>query len=143
MKVAVDSDVIKYIVPKGFIAVDGTSLTICDVHRSQDGSNWFTFMMVAHTQQNVIIPKKEIGELVNIEVDVLAKMVERSVAGTLERIERNSQSLQSLVTEKESLVRSLEATIEEHKLKFVEHDMTINNLLNRLDQLQQLINKNS
>ena len=37
-------------------------------------------MLVAHTQQHVIFPLKEIGDAVNIEVDVLAKMVERSVA---------------------------------------------------------------
>jgi uncharacterized protein YceH (UPF0502 family) len=36
---------------------------------------------VAHTQQNVIIPAKAPGERVNIEVDVLAKMVERSLQG--------------------------------------------------------------
>ena len=45
--------------PKGFVCVDGTSLTICEVNVEQ---SWFTFMLVAHTQQNVIIPKKTIGE---------------------------------------------------------------------------------
>jgi len=58
----------KYIVPKGFIAVDGTSLTICDVNQNE---NWFTFMLVSHTQQKVIIPKKSIGDFVNIEVKIL------------------------------------------------------------------------
>ena len=32
VKVAVSADIIKYIVPKGFICIDGTSLTVCDVH---------------------------------------------------------------------------------------------------------------
>jgi riboflavin synthase len=45
----------------GFICVDGTSLTICEV----DYDNfWFTFMLVPHTQQSVILPNKEIGDQV-------------------------------------------------------------------------------
>jgi riboflavin synthase len=80
VKVRVPHDMIKYIVPKGFICIDGTSLTICEVDSRQD-SSWFTFMLVAHTQQSVIIPHKAVGERVNVEVDVLAKMVERSLTG--------------------------------------------------------------
>lgn len=37
----------RYIVPKGFIAVDGTSLTVCEVDNEEC---WFTFMLVAYTQ---------------------------------------------------------------------------------------------
>lgn len=59
MKIHVPQANIKYIVPKGFICVDGTSLTICDVDAV---AATFTFMLVAHTQQNVIIPNKAIGE---------------------------------------------------------------------------------
>ena len=80
VKVKVPQEFITYIVPKGFVCVDGTSLTICEVDARPDAS-WFTFMLVAHTQQSVIIPAKAAGERVNIEVDVLAKMVERSLQG--------------------------------------------------------------
>jgi len=80
VKVKVPQEFIPYIVPKGFVCVDGTSLTICEVDARPEAS-WFTFMLVAHTQQNVIIPAKAPGERVNIEVDVLAKMVERSLQG--------------------------------------------------------------
>jgi Lumazine binding domain len=59
MQIHVPQANIKYIVPKGFICVDGTSLTICDVDAV---ASTFTFMLVAHTQQNVIIPNKAIGE---------------------------------------------------------------------------------
>lgn len=40
----------RYIVPKGFIAVDGTSLTVCEVDSEEC---WFTFMLVAYTQVSV------------------------------------------------------------------------------------------
>jgi riboflavin synthase len=59
MQIQVPEGNIKYIVPKGFICVDGTSLTICDVDAV---ASTFTFMLVAHTQQNVIIPNKAIGD---------------------------------------------------------------------------------
>mmetsp|Transcript_13786 Transcript_13786/g.18856 ORF Transcript_13786/g.18856 Transcript_13786/m.18856 type:complete len:86 (+) Transcript_13786:435-692(+) len=41
-------------------------------------------MLIAHTQQHVVLPSKPIGEEVNIEVDVLAKMVENSLTGATE-----------------------------------------------------------
>ena len=46
-----------YIVPKGFIAVDGTSLTVCEVDYTE---GWFNFMLVAYTQQKIIIPNKPV-----------------------------------------------------------------------------------
>lgn len=78
VKVAVDREYARYVVPKGFISIDGTSLTICDVGSDANG-HWFTFMLIAHTQKHVIIPSKEVGDHVNLEFDVLAKMVERSM----------------------------------------------------------------
>jgi riboflavin synthase len=99
VKVRVPSEFIKYIVPKGFICVDGTSLTVCDVSTVPD--TWFTFMLIAHTQQHVIIPSKDVGDLVNIEVDVLAKMVETSLAGATSNLENKIQILSSRVNELE------------------------------------------
>lgn len=73
-----------YIVPKGFIAIDGTSLTVCDVDHAQ---GTFNFMLIAFTQQKVIIPKKAVGDAVNLEVDVIAKYVEQSLAAVVARVE--------------------------------------------------------
>ncbi|EGD76857.1 riboflavin synthase [Salpingoeca rosetta] len=63
----------KYIVPKGFIAVDGTSLTVVDVDREQ---STFSFMLIPHTQSAVVLPRRLVGHQVNLEVDVTAKYVE-------------------------------------------------------------------
>lgn len=109
IKVEVPEEYIKYIVPKGFIAVDGTSLTICEV-----GKTFFTFMLVPHTQQNVVIPSKSIGDLVNIEVDVLAKLAENSFSKYIDSklftslINENAR-LQQTVAELDSRLRVLEA----------------------------------
>ena len=84
-----------YIVPKGFIAIDGTSLTVCNVNNAE---GWFDFMLVAYTQQHIIVPNKAVGDKVNIEVDVTAKYVEKSMAalvGRVEELEREVASLKS------------------------------------------------
>ncbi|MCL7021853.1 hypothetical protein MKW94_000179 [Papaver nudicaule] len=74
VKVKTPPEVLKFLVPKGFIAVDGTSLTVCKVF---DDEECFNFMLVAYTQQNVVIPLKKVGQKVNLEVDILGKYVER------------------------------------------------------------------
>ena len=62
----------KYVVEKGYITLDGTSLTVVDV-----GDDIFTVTLVAYTQAHIILPTKAIGDKMNIEVDVLGKYVER------------------------------------------------------------------
>ena len=59
---------------------------------------WFDFMLVAYTQQHIVVPKKAPGDKVNIEVDVTAKYVEKSMAalvGRVEELEREVASLKS------------------------------------------------
>ncbi|XWS59258.1 hypothetical protein CRYUN_Cryun08bG0105700 [Craigia yunnanensis] len=74
IKVKVDKSLLKFVVPKRFIAVDGTSLTVMDVIEEE---LCFNFMLVAYTQQKVVIPLKEVGQKVNLVVDILGKYVER------------------------------------------------------------------
>ncbi|KAJ1668679.1 Riboflavin synthase alpha chain [Coemansia sp. RSA 1813] len=75
-----DPQYMRYVVPKGFIAIDGTSLTVCDVN---DQESWFTIMLVAYTQSHVVLPTKKIGDAVNIEVDMLGKYVEKITTSIL------------------------------------------------------------
>lgn len=72
--VQADPQIMRYIVSKGYIALDGVSLTIVDVD-----SDWFTVQLVAYTQQRITLPQKQIGDAINIEVDVLGKYVEKLV----------------------------------------------------------------
>ncbi|KAL3574400.1 hypothetical protein D5086_025013 [Populus alba] len=73
IKVKTEKGLLKYIVPKGFIAVDGTSLTVVDVFEEE---GCFNFMLVSYTQQKIVVPLKEVGQKVNLEVDILGKYVE-------------------------------------------------------------------
>lgn len=61
-----------YIVKKGYIAIDGMSLTICD-----EGKDWFEIMLIPHTLSVTIAKNYRIGSLVNIEVDVFARYMEK------------------------------------------------------------------
>jgi riboflavin synthase len=67
---------LRYIVPKGYIAVDGTSLTVIDALPDR-----FTFMLIAYTQRQIVLPSRPIGSRVNLEVDILAKYAEKFMAG--------------------------------------------------------------
>lgn len=149
-----------------YIAIDGTSLTVCEVNRevrfralvvlsdlriltltclayTQEG--WFTFMLIAYTQKHIIIPKKQVGDKVrvrpcergstgcvvlgaekggiqgprrdpihpfitfldshdkqvNLEVDVLAKYVERSVGPIIDQLRGEIGALQARVAQLE------------------------------------------
>jgi len=79
----VPMELMSYIVEKGYIAVDGTSLTVTAV---DVGEQWFEFMLIAHTQKAIIVPLKEIGQKVNLEVDVMAKYATESVRTTQQAV---------------------------------------------------------
>lgn len=65
-------ELMRYIVTKGFIAVNGTSLTVVDV-----GADWFTVALIHYTREHVAFLDGGVGAPVNFEVDVLAKYVEK------------------------------------------------------------------
>ena len=66
----------RYVVEKGFIAVDGVSLTV--VHCDEAG---FSVTVIPHTRDHTIFGSRKVGDAVNIEIDILAKYVERLTAG--------------------------------------------------------------
>lgn len=74
--------VLKYIVEKGYVTLDGASLTITKVN---DAEGWFEIMLIAYTQERIVTAAKREGEDVNVEVDQVGKYVEKSVVGYLER----------------------------------------------------------
>ena len=65
-------EVMRYVVPKGFIAVDGVSLTVVE----RDDSS-FTVSLVPHTLANTILGRYRVGDRVNLEADIIGKYVER------------------------------------------------------------------
>ncbi|GAB7349665.1 hypothetical protein MBLNU459_g0339t1 [Dothideomycetes sp. NU459] len=77
-----DKTVLRYIVEKGYVTLDGASLTITAVEDGDRG--WWEVMLIAYTQEKVVMGKKNEGDDVNVEVDIVGKYVEKSVAGYFE-----------------------------------------------------------
>ncbi|KAK6934273.1 Lumazine-binding domain [Dillenia turbinata] len=87
IKVKTSPEILKYIVTKGYIAVDGTSLTVVKVF---DVENCFNFMLVAYTQQKVCCSFEESwneGELGGFQ-DCWARMVKTAFIGCLNYFEK-------------------------------------------------------
>jgi riboflavin synthase len=61
----------RYIVEKGFVAVDGISLTVV-----KRGVSSFTLAVIPYTLNNTNLPSLSVGDWVNLEADILAKYVE-------------------------------------------------------------------
>ena len=85
----VPSRLLPYLVKKGFVAVDGVSLTI--VETDELG---FSVTLVPHTQDHVVFGRAAPGYVANVEVDVMAKFVERAVAARLAALEARVAELE-------------------------------------------------
>jgi riboflavin synthase len=72
LRVEMPPDLARYVVEKGSITVDGVSLTVTGI-----GTDWFEFVLIPHTLEVTTLGRRGIGEHVNLEVDVIAKYVER------------------------------------------------------------------
>jgi riboflavin synthase len=75
LEIAYPPELERYIVPKGSIAIDGVSLTVVDNRKGM-----FTISLIPYTLQHTTIGDLRIGDSVNLEVDILAKYVEKSFA---------------------------------------------------------------
>ena len=69
---------IPYCVTKGFICLDGVSLTLTHVGKDKEtGQGTISVMLIEYTREKVTLGKKRVGDKVNVEVDVVAKQVAR------------------------------------------------------------------
>ena len=71
-------EIVRYLVPKGSISVDGVSLTVVNV-----GADWFDVWLIPHTLDMTLLTQKPVGATVNLEADILAKYVARAVEASL------------------------------------------------------------
>ena len=73
----VSSDLAPFLAPKGSITVDGVSLTVNEVVDAEDGSTHFAVNIIPHTQAVTTLADLAQGSAVNIEIDVLARYLQR------------------------------------------------------------------
>ncbi|WP_338835810.1 riboflavin synthase [Neomoorella thermoacetica] len=84
----------RYIAPKGSLALDGTSLTVITVTGNQ-----VTVGLIPHTARNTILGDKGPGDRVNIEVDLLARYLERLLNPPVEEPARQGLTLEFLASQ--------------------------------------------
>lgn len=72
--IIVEDGLIRYIVEKGSVAIDGISLTIANVNESS-----FSVSIIPHTSQETTLSHRLVGDIVNIENDVIGKYVEKLI----------------------------------------------------------------
>jgi riboflavin synthase len=94
-----DAAVLRYVVEKGFVAVDGASLTVTAVEdpdaRGEGG--WWEVMLVAYTQSRIVTAEKKVGDTVNVEVDMVGKYVEKNVKAWFDGQEGGSKALELVI----------------------------------------------
>jgi len=71
---ALDADLAPYVVEKGSITIDGISLTVASLSEDE-----LSIAVIPHTAEVTTLGKRSVGDKVNVEVDVLAKYVERQL----------------------------------------------------------------
>jgi len=72
MRFSLPQEIARYVVEKGSITVDGVSLTVVDAER-----DWFSVSLIPTTLQMTTLGDRKVGDRVNLEVDAIAKYVER------------------------------------------------------------------
>ena len=85
VRISLPASISRYVVHKGSIAVDGISLTVSALGPppadGPDGDTWFEVCLIPETLKRTTMGARAPGEVVNLEVDVIAKYVERLLSG--------------------------------------------------------------
>lgn len=73
--IEIPSDLNKYLINKGSVTIDGISLTVFGINKQK-----LIISLIPHTVEHTVLGKKVVGDLVNLECDLLAKHVEKQLA---------------------------------------------------------------
>ncbi len=80
-EIGVEREFMRYIVEKGSIAIDGISLTVNAV-----GDGWFNVAIIPHTAQITTMGLRNIGDRVNIELDIIGKYIEKMLSPWIDKL---------------------------------------------------------
>jgi riboflavin synthase len=81
VRISLPAAISRYVVHKGSIAVDGVSLTVSALSPPDTGDSWFEVSLIPETLKRTTLGTRQPGDPVNLEVDVIAKYVERLLNG--------------------------------------------------------------
>ena len=92
LRFSLPADLARYLVEKGSITVDGVSLTVVEVVDGAAGADaWFSVSLIPTTLTDTTLGSRMPGDRVNLEVDVLAKYVERLLAAQMNTAQQGDQ----------------------------------------------------
>lgn len=85
-QIAAEDSVMHYIVEKGSVAIDGISLTVAKAEQ-----NSFFVSVIPHTREKTVLSRKKVGDIVNLENDVVGKYVEKLFHTPMDSERKKSQ----------------------------------------------------
>ncbi|MGJ9401870.1 riboflavin synthase [Arthrobacter sp. KK5.5] len=77
LRFSVPRELARYVARKGSIAIDGVSLTVTEVSPAGEADQWFEVGVIPTTLRDTVLGFRRVGDPVNLEVDVMAKYIER------------------------------------------------------------------
>jgi riboflavin synthase len=84
LRVAVPAPWMRYVFAKGYIAVNGASLTVAEAHRAADGSGWFEIWLIPETLRMTTFDRKGLGAALNIEIERSTQVFVDTVRSAIE-----------------------------------------------------------
>jgi riboflavin synthase len=101
LRIAVPAPWMRYLFAKGYVAVDGASLTIADARREADGSGWFEVWLIPETLRITTFGERREGDAVNLEIDRATQVVVDTVRDAVaERLGALAPAIERLLAER-------------------------------------------
>lgn len=101
LRIVVPAPWMRYVFAKGYIAVNGASLTVAEAQRERDGSGWFEVWLIPETRRATVFEGKQVGDALNVEIErstqVMVDTVREAVHESLGRLQ---PVLEALLKEK-------------------------------------------
>ena len=101
LRVAVPAPWMRYVFAKGYIAVNGCSLTVAEAQRERDGSGWFEIWLIPETLRMTSFGSKAVGSALNVEIERSTQVFVDTVRDAIEeRLGALMPAIEALLREK-------------------------------------------
>jgi riboflavin synthase len=101
IRVAVQAPWMRYVFAKGYIAINGASLTVAEAHRERDGQGWFEVWLIPETLRMTTFAEKRVGDALNIEIERQTQVFVDTVRDAInERLGALQPALEALLNDR-------------------------------------------
>jgi riboflavin synthase len=103
MRIAVPAPWMRYVFAKGYIAVNGASLTVAQAERNADGAGWFEVWLIPETLRMTTFGERRVGDALNIEIERQTQVIVDTVREAVEqRLAPYAELLDGLMRERQT-----------------------------------------